>query len=222
MDILTIGKVARLAGVNVETIRFYERRGLVPQPPKPRQGYRGYAPDTVARIRFIRRAQEIGFTLREIDELLSLKADPAADCSNVRARAKAKVDMVNAKIAELHRVRAALDQVIAACPGRGALRTCSIIEVLDEDADTKPRPTTGGPGKGKGMKSAKFNIEGMRCEGCAETIQALVAAEPGVRTASVSFKDREARVLYDPKAIDSDRLAATIERPGYRVTGRAA
>ncbi len=70
------------------------------------------------------------------------------------------------------------------------------------------------------MKTAKFKIEGMHCDGCAATVKALVEQEPGVKAVSVSFKDGEARVLYDPEAITEDRLAATIQKPGYRVVGR--
>lgn len=131
MTTLTIGTAARAARVNVETIRFYERRGLVAQPLKPKEGYREYSPETVSRIRFIRRAQEIGFSLREIEELLSLRADPHADCSDVREKARAKLEIVDQKIAELNRVRVALNEVISACPGRGALRACSILEALE-------------------------------------------------------------------------------------------
>ena len=129
---LTIGKAARAAGVNVETIRFYERRGLLKQPRKPDgHGFRQYSPDIVARIRFIRKGQELGFSLREIEDLLSLETDLAADCGDVRARATAKIEDVNRKIAELERMRAALEQVVAACPGCGApLRSCSILEAL--------------------------------------------------------------------------------------------
>jgi MerR family mercuric resistance operon transcriptional regulator len=140
MTTVTIGAAARAAGVNVETIRFYERRGLIAQPLKPRDGYREYAPQTVSRIRFIRKAQEIGFSLREIEELLSLRADPHADCSDVREKAKVKLDAVNHKIAELERVRAALNEVISACPGRGGLRACSILEAL-EPAPRQPAAT---------------------------------------------------------------------------------
>lgn len=134
---LTIGTAAQVAGVNVETIRFYERRGLIAQPLKPNEGYREYSPETVSRIRFIRRAQEIGFSLREIEELISLRADPHADCGDVREKARAKLDIVDQKIAELKRVRAALNEVISACPGRGALRACSILEAL-EPAPSQP------------------------------------------------------------------------------------
>lgn len=131
MEALTIGKAAHAAGVGVETIRFYERRGLIEQPPKPSgDGFRVYPPEVVARIRFIRQAQQLGFSLREIQELLSLRADPAADCGKVRRRATAKLEEVNRKTGELQAMRDALEAVIAACPGRGALRSCSIIEEI--------------------------------------------------------------------------------------------
>ncbi len=132
----TIGKVARLAGVGVETIRFYERRGLIRQPPKPALGgFRAYPDETVHRIRFIRQAQELGFSLREIDDLLSLRADPSSDAGDVRERARAKLTDVNRKIVELERIRSALEALIAACPGGGALRACSIMDALEGDGD---------------------------------------------------------------------------------------
>ncbi len=131
MRATTIGKAAREAGVGVETIRFYERRGLISQPPKTRDaGFRVYPEETVRHVRFIRQAQELGFSLREIHELLSLRAAPEADAGDVRARATAKLDEVCRKIEQLRRIRAALEDLIAACPGRGALRTCSIMEAL--------------------------------------------------------------------------------------------
>ncbi len=133
MTELTISKAARKAGVGVETIRFYERKGLIDQPLKPTfGGFRVYPEDTVQRIRFIRQAQDLGFSLREIEELLSLRADPAADCSDVRERATAKREEVDRKIAQLERIRGALEELIAACPGRGALRACSILEAINE------------------------------------------------------------------------------------------
>ena len=128
---LTISRAAAKACVGVETIRFYERKGLIEQPLKPLGGgYRIYPAETVARIRFIRQAQEIGFSLREIDELLSLRADPSADCSNVRAQATMKLEEVDRKITQLHEIRGALRNLIAACPGQGALRACSIMDAL--------------------------------------------------------------------------------------------
>ncbi len=127
-----IGSVARTAGVGVETVRFYERRGLIERPRKPAGGgFRDYPGEAVERIRFIRQAQELGFSLREIEELLSLQADPTADCADVRDRAEAKLDDVLGKIARLERIRGALEELIAACPGRGpVMETCSIMDVL--------------------------------------------------------------------------------------------
>ncbi len=131
MTAMTIGRAARAAGVGVETIRFYERKGLIGQPLKPRDaGFRVYPAEAVRRIRFIREAQEIGFSLRETGELLSLRADPSADSADVRQRAIAKRDEVERKIAHLQEIHAALEELISACPGEGALRQCSIMEAL--------------------------------------------------------------------------------------------
>jgi Hg(II)-responsive transcriptional regulator len=136
---MTIGHAARRAGVGVETIRFYERRGLIKQPVRPRNGgYRSYDADVVERIRFIRQAQELGFSLREIRDLLSLRADPAADCGDVRAQAMTKREEVDRKIAQLQHIRAALGELIATCPGGGALRACTIIDALNGRRSTRP------------------------------------------------------------------------------------
>ena len=131
MVAMTISKAACRGGVRIETIRFYERRGLIQQPPRPNDsGFRIYPEQTVQRIRFIRQAQEIGFSLREIEELLSLRADPSADCADVRPQATAKLEEVERKIAKLEKMRGALQELIDACPGSGAIRVCSIMEAL--------------------------------------------------------------------------------------------
>jgi MerR family mercuric resistance operon transcriptional regulator len=127
---MTISQAARRAGCGVETIRFYERQGLIERPPKPAAGFRRYPSEIVDRVRFIRQAQGLGFSLREIDELLSLRTDPAADCADVRSRASAKLDEVARRIDQLERIREALGELIEACPGHGATRTCSILEAL--------------------------------------------------------------------------------------------
>ena len=133
MKALTISKAAREAGVGVETVRFYERQGLIEQAPKPTgSGVRIYSPDMVARIRFIREAQQIGFSLREIRELLALRADPSADCSDVREQATAKLEEVRRKIERLREIGTALETLIAACPGRGGLQACSIMDALTQ------------------------------------------------------------------------------------------
>ncbi|MCH8932347.1 MAG: MerR family transcriptional regulator [Nitrospinae bacterium] len=137
MTAMTISKVAKKAGVGIETVRFYERKGLVDQPPKPPSGgYRVYPAETGERIRFIRQAQELGFTLREIKELLSLRTDPATDCADVRERAQTKLDEVNRRITLMKGIQTALEKLIAACPGQGALQVCSIIDAIEAPETT--------------------------------------------------------------------------------------
>ncbi len=139
MMAMTISKAAKNAGVGVETIRFYERKCLIEQPPKPfGPGFREYPEEVVRRIRFIRQAQDIGFSLREIAELLSLRADPSADCSDVREQATMKLEEVNRKITQLEEIRGALEDLIAACPGRGALRACSILDAITGETGGHP------------------------------------------------------------------------------------
>lgn len=132
MKPLTIGQVARRAGVGVETIRFYEREGLVDDPPRLASGYRQYPPETVARIRFVRRAKELGFTLKEIKELLSLRASPRSRCADVRQRAEAKIEDMQQKIRDLQKMKKALKQLAAACDGRGPVTECPILEALEK------------------------------------------------------------------------------------------
>lgn len=148
MRSLTIGKAAQEAGVGVETIRFYERQGLIAQPAKG-SGYRTYPPEVIARIRFIRQAQRIGFSLKEAQELLALRADPQADCADVRARARHKITEVDEKISELLRVRAALEAVVASCPGQGGLGGCTILEALDDAPREAAACRCGEPSKRK-------------------------------------------------------------------------
>ncbi len=129
---LTIGKAARQAGVNVETIRYYERRGLVERPPRPDRSFRQYSSEIVKKVRFIREAQELGFSLREVADLIELRADPAANCDDVRAQAEAKRVEVKKKIHKLERMDRALQSLIADCPKQGKLADCPIISALDQ------------------------------------------------------------------------------------------
>ena len=132
MGTLTIGKVAREAGVGVETVRFYEREKLIEEPPRKPSGYRQYPPATVRRIRFIRRAKALGFTLREIRELLSLRADPDSTCQDVRRRAEAKIADIQDKLRALRRMKKALADLTAACAGRGPVMECPILAALED------------------------------------------------------------------------------------------
>jgi len=128
---LTIGQVAKQAGVGVETIRFYERRGLIAEPKRRASGYRQYPLDAVRRIRFIRRAKELGFTLEEISDLLSLRVDPNSKSSDVRKRAREKIADIEDKIAALGDMRDALERVASKCKGCRPTSECPILEELD-------------------------------------------------------------------------------------------
>jgi len=130
---LKIGELAKAAGVGVETIRYYERRGLLAPPPRRASGYRQYPPMTVRRVRFIRRAQTLGFTLKEIEELLALRVDDERSCADVRALARAKLEDIERRVAELQQMGRALAQVAHRCRGRGPTSECPILEVLDEE-----------------------------------------------------------------------------------------
>ena len=130
---LRIGELASAAGVGVETIRYYERRGLLAQPPRRGSGYRQYPRHAVQRVRFIRRAQALGFTLREIEELLALRVDDERSCADVRALARTKLEDIERRVAELQQMGQALERVAARCRGRGPTSECPILEVLGEE-----------------------------------------------------------------------------------------
>jgi MerR family transcriptional regulator, copper efflux regulator len=131
MQSLTIGQLAKRADVGVETVRFYERQGLLAEPDRKPSGYRQYDEEVVLRLQFIRRAKELGFTLNEIKDLLSLRLDPSTTCADVKRRAEEKIDDIEAKIRTLQRMKKALVKVTNACSGRGALSECPILECLD-------------------------------------------------------------------------------------------
>lgn len=132
MPTLTIGQVAREAGIGVETVRFYEREGLLEQPARRLSGYRQFEPDAVARLRFIKQAQRLGFTLREIKELLALKLDPGATRAEIRQRVVDKVADIDRRIADLKRMKKALVPLIEACDGKGKLDGCPILAAIDK------------------------------------------------------------------------------------------
>src|SRR5438105_1942923 len=135
MKSLRIGQVARQAGVGVETVRFYERQGLLDKPARKDSGYREYGDDVVSRLRFIRRAKELGFSLKEIAELIALRFDPDTTCALVKQRAESKVADIEAKMRDLQRMKRALAQLAASCRGSGPVRECSILEALDARKD---------------------------------------------------------------------------------------
>lgn len=128
---LTISKVAREAGVNVQTLRYYERRGILEEPARTPAGYRQYDPETVTRIRFIKRAQDLGFTLDEVNELLELRVEHGAACGAVEAKARETVERVDEKLRQLSRMRDVLSDLVEACERRRETEDCPILEALE-------------------------------------------------------------------------------------------
>jgi len=132
---LTIGQVANAAEVNIETIRYYERRGLFPTPRRTPAGYRQYAEDAVSRLRFIKHAQELGFSLNEIQDLLGLRVRHGAACDAVERRTRQKIEVVQQRIRDLQRMKRTLKRLAAACAARRPTDDCPILEVLEDHGD---------------------------------------------------------------------------------------
>lgn len=129
----TIGQLARAAGVNVETVRYYERRGLIRQPFKPiPRGFRQYDEGHLQQILLIKRLQYLGFTLQEIGELLSLRADDRRRCQDVRRQAETKMEEVDDKIQSLHEIRQALERLVEKCHREGHDSECPILDELEQ------------------------------------------------------------------------------------------
>ncbi len=135
MEILTIGKLAKRGKINIETIRYYERIGLIPKPPRTRSGYRIFTADTVNRVLFIKRAKELGFSLKEIKDLLALRIAPESTSADVRIRANAKIDDIEEKIVTLRSMKKALQRLTLACKGQGAVSDCPILESLSDEEE---------------------------------------------------------------------------------------
>jgi len=133
MAMLNIGQVAKQTGVTVETIRFYEKQELIAKPQRSDAGYRQYPLDTLKRIRFIQHCKEVGFTLKDIGELLALRQEPGASCTEIKLCTMQKIEEVDQKIHDLNQIREALARMIMKCSGHGALSECPILEELELD-----------------------------------------------------------------------------------------
>ena len=128
---LTIGFLAKAANVNIETIRYYQRIGLITEPDKPLKGYRSYPTETLKRIKFIKRAQQLGFNLKEVAELLQLGNGNSKDrCSDVRQRAELKREHIDQQINDLKNLRSTLTQLINSCKSDNGSQHCAIVETL--------------------------------------------------------------------------------------------
>lgn len=127
---ITIGKLAKQSGVTIETIRYYQRFGILQEPIKPERGYRQYPTETISKIRFIKRAQQAGFSLKEISELLSLDG---AHCSDVRKLAEQKYQKIDSQIKDLTALRAALTTLIKSCEQTSSSKHCAILDALTNE-----------------------------------------------------------------------------------------
>jgi len=130
---MKIGQVAKAAGIGIDAVRFYERRGLIPKPGRQPSGYRVYAPDVVLNLQFIRSAQSLGFSLAEIGELISLEDQPDARAADVKELAQARLDDIEDRVRKLNRMKRALKKVVQGCSGQGPIAGCSILKALREE-----------------------------------------------------------------------------------------
>lgn len=129
MKSITIGKLAKAGEVKTDTVRYYETLGLIEVKERSDSGYRMYSRETIDRLRFVKRAQGLGFTLKEIKEMLELSSQPEADCETVRQRAQQKIDEVESRIRDLEAIKKSLGELASYCPGKGKpLSECSILQ----------------------------------------------------------------------------------------------
>ena len=127
---LKIGEIAKLSGVSVETVRFYERRGLIEEPPRTESGYRQYSRSTANRILFIKRTQELGFTLKEIKELLKIASNNTMGCGEIRNFSQSKIIQISEKIKHLKKLKKGLEILVKNCPGKGSVNGCPIVDSM--------------------------------------------------------------------------------------------
>src|SRR5712692_1093899 len=134
---ISTSQLAKRGGVNLETIRYYERTGLLPKPPRSGAGYRQFLPESVRRVQFIKRAQELGFSLKEIKELLALRIAPGSTRADVRKRAEAKIADIEGKVQHLRAMKKTLVQLSETCCGSGPASECPILESLSLEKEEK-------------------------------------------------------------------------------------
>jgi len=162
VNVLTVGELAKQGGVNVQTIRYYEREGLLPRPPRTASGYRIFPPHSVACVRFIKRAQELGFSLADAKELLDLREHPGASCPQVLDSAQRKLAEIGQKIRSLRAIQLELSRLAKACAGRAQPHCCPLLQALennrepshDKSANKQPqdRPMESGRRRGRGLR----------------------------------------------------------------------
>jgi Hg(II)-responsive transcriptional regulator len=124
---MRIGEIAKQVGITVEAIRFYEKQGLIPPPKRNESGYRDYPEGAVQHVSFIKRAKELGFSLKEIKELMSLQYSPGTTCGEVKKQAEVKILDIEQKIEDLQKIKLVLVDLVSVCPGQGPISECPII-----------------------------------------------------------------------------------------------
>jgi len=128
MSTIAIGKLAKAGHVNIDTVRYYERKGLLMPEDRTQSGYRQYSNDSIKRLKFIRKTQGLGFTLKEIKNLLDISAQEETDCADIRDYARRKIDEIKPRIADLQRIQKGLEELATFCPGNGKpLSECNIL-----------------------------------------------------------------------------------------------
>lgn len=146
------GQVAQRAGVNLQTVRYYERRGLLREPPRRESGYREYGQDSVQAVRFIKRAQQLGFSLAEVEQLLHLAVGGPEACEAAQVVAKHRIDELDQRIADLQAMRAALDRLLQTCTRSRAERECPLLHTLEhsrgDQATELAKPAAAPHGRG--------------------------------------------------------------------------
>jgi MerR family transcriptional regulator, copper efflux regulator len=136
----SIGQVAKAAEIGVETVRFYEREGLLAEPSRKSSGYRSYPASAIARLQFIRRAKDLGFTLNEIKQLLEFRRDPESTAADVREQALTKIQDIDSRIRSLQEIRSALELLVSHCHGRGPLSECPILDAMENGRHSATSP----------------------------------------------------------------------------------
>jgi len=207
----TIGQAAGAAGVGVETIRYYERQGLIERPAKPAQGARRYPQATVDRIRALRQGQALGLSLAQTNALLALQADPGADCHDVHEQAQAHLADIEHKRARLGEIADKLHELIAACPGQGATHECAILEAFMGSAENA---TDDAPAASAGTR-VELHVRGIACGGCAARVRTLLREAPGVAEAHMDQVTGIARLRIDPAITDTQALATLLTDAGF-------
>lgn len=139
MTVLTIGQIAKHTGVTVATLRFYEKQQLIEAPMRADSGYRQFPEITIKRVLFIQHAKDVGFTLNEIRELLTLQREPGTTCSDIKLRALQKIELIDSKLQELNRIRKALSRMVMKCKTQTKLNDCPILAELEMEKDDRAK-----------------------------------------------------------------------------------